>query len=219
MIRKSLVPGTTARAVVSFDASDLNEFGKAGAFTLREARMVVGSDSTDMTASPHSWTMPPMVERAFRPSGGVTTSVTSSPVYSAGSGPDLENAWTIAVSSSTSFEVGDYVRAVGQGEGQGLVYKVLAKPTSTSIQIHAKSGGCDIVNGDTIEEVTPTGKYTGVFEFDVDDFLNAGSTGATLVVLASTVSTGSDPHFSSSQTLVWEFDFTLDIGARPYRTS
>jgi hypothetical protein len=161
--------------------------------------------------------MPAMVERAFRHSGAETASVTAAPVFSAASGPLGEDAWDVTVDSTVGFTVGDHVRAANQPDDEGQVFIVLSIPDGTSMLVHGKSGGCDIISGDTLEEVTPTGVYCGTFELDVDDYLDAGSPTGQLRILAQTVATGDAPAFDAVETLTWTFDLTLDIGSRQYR--
>lgn len=214
-VRQTVQPGTTARLRVEVE-TDPAETGRAGAFVLREAVLDVDGSATDLVAD-ESWTMPAMVERAFRHSGAETASVTASPSFAAGSGPAGEDAWDVTVDSTVGFTVGDHVRAAEQPDDEGQVYTILSIPDGTSLLVHGKSGGCDIVSGDTLEEVTPTGVYCGFFELSVDDYLDAGSPSGTLRVVAQTVATGNAPAFDSVETLSWTFDLTLDIGSRQYR--
>ena len=214
-MRQQVQAGTTARLRIEVETSPA-ESGRAGAFVLREAVIDVDGTLTDLI-SEESWVMPPMVERAFRPSGGETASVTAVPSYSAGSGPDGENAWAITVDSSVGFSIGDLIRSAGQPDDQGQVYRILSVPSGTSVVIHGKSGGCDIVNGDTLEEVSATGLYCGSFSLTVDDYLDAGSTNGRIRILAQTIAEGVSPVFDTVETLVWTFDLTLDVGSRQYR--
>lgn len=214
-LRQTVQPGTTAKLRVEVE-TDPAETGRAGAFVLREAVLDVGGTATDLVAD-ESWTMPAMVERAFRHSGAETASVTAAPVFSAGSGPAGEDAWDVTVDSAIGFQVGDHVRSAEQPDDEGQVYVILAIQDGTSILIHGKSGGCDIASGDTLEEVTPTGVYCGTFELEVDDYLDAGSPSGTLRVVVQTVATGDAPAFDAVETLSWTFDLTLDIGSRQYR--
>lgn len=214
-VRQSVQPGTTAKLRVEVE-TDPAETGKAGAFVLREAVLDVDGTPTDLVAD-ESWTMPAMVERAFKPSGAETASVTTAPTFSAGSGPSGEDAWDVTVDSTVGFTVGDHVRSAEQPDDEGQVFVILSIPDGTSLLVHGKSGGCDITSGDTLEEVTPTGVYCGTFELAVDDYLNAGSPTGQLRVLAQTVATGNVPKFDAVETLTWIFDLTLDIGSRQYR--
>ncbi len=214
-VPKVVQPGTTAKLRIEMESSPA-ETGVAGAFALREAIITVDGEPTNLITD-ESWAMPTMVERAFRPSGGETASVTATPSFSSGSGPSGEDAWTLTVDSTTGFSVGDRVRAAEQPDYEGQVYVVLSIPSGTSMKIHGKTSGCDIANGDTLEEVTATGIYDGYFEFAVDDYLSAGSPDGQLRVLVQTVSTGNAPTFEVTETLSWTFDLTLDLGSRQYR--
>lgn len=214
-VRQNVQPGTTARMRVEV-TTDPAETGRAGAFVLREAVLDVDGTPTDLVAD-ESWVMPTMVERAFRHSGAETASVTATPSFSAASGPQGEDAWTVTVDSTVGFNVGDHVRAAEQPDDQGQVYVVLSIPTGTTMKVHGKSDGCDIASGDTLEEVTPTGVYCGTFDLDVDSYLDAGSPSGALRITAQTVTTGDAPVFDSVETLTWTFDLTLDIGSRQYR--
>lgn len=214
-VRQTVQPGTVAKLRVEVETSPV-ETGKAGAFVLREAVLDVDGTATSLVTA-ESWVMPAMVERAFRHSGAETASVTAAPVFSAASGPLGEDAWDVTVDSTVGFTVGDHVRATNQPDDEGQVFIVLSIPDGTSMLIHGKSGGCDIISGDTLEEVTSTGVYCGTFELDVDDYLDAGSPTGQLRILAQTVATGDAPAFDAVETLTWTFDLTLDIGSRQYR--
>lgn len=211
-IRQMVQPGTVAKLRIEI-VTGPSETGRTGGFVLREAMIDVDGVTTNLT----SWTMPVMVERAFKLSGAETASVTASPSFSAGAGPIGEDVWDITVDSTVGFTVGDFIRAAVQPDNQGQVYRVLSIPDGTSLIVHGKISGCDIVNGDTVEEVTPTGIYTGAFDFVVDDFLDSGSTTGSLRVIAQTVDTGDAPAFDTVVTAVWNFDLQLDIGSRQYR--
>lgn len=214
-VRQTVQSGTTAKLRVEVETSPA-ETGRAGAFALREAQLDVSGTVTDLVADA-SWTMPTMVERAFKPAGAETASVTVTPLFGAASGPAGEDAWDITVDSTVGFQVGDHIRAAGQPDDEGQVYVILQIPDGTSLIVHGKTGGCDIANGDTIEVVTPTGVYAGSFDFVVDDYLDAGNTTGQLRVIAQTVATGDAPTFDAVETLVWTFDLQLDIGSRAYR--
>lgn len=214
-VRQTVQPGTTAKLRVEVQ-TDPVETGRAGAFVLREAILDVDGVPTDLVTS-ESWVMPSMVERAFRHSGAETASVTATPTFSAASGPAGEDAWALTVDSTVGFTVGDHVRAAGQPDNQGQVYVVLVIPTGTTLKVHGKSGGCDIASGDTLEEVTPSGVYCGIFELGVDEYLDSGSPFGALRITVQTVATGEAPVFDTVETLTWTFDLTLDIGSRQFR--
>lgn len=212
LIRRSVQVGTTARLRMEVDTSDAEQNGKAGAFTLKEGIVSAGDVATDLSA-----TMPVMVERAYPTDSGASTSVTGTPTYTAGGGPSGENVYDVPVSDSSGFTVGGYVRASGQPDGEGQVYEVLDKPDGTTVQVHCKSGGMDVVNGDTLEEVTPTGVYVGYLPFVVDTYMNASKPTGEVRLIVTTVATGDDPKFSTSSELVWTFDLELETSLRPFR--
>ena len=214
-IRQSVQPGTTAKVTIEVE-TDPAETGRAGAFELREAVLSIDGVATDLIVD-ESWIMPTMIEMAFHPTAGETASVTADPTFAAASGPSGEDAWTVTVDSTVGFTVGDHTRSSLQPDGEGQVYVVLEIPSGTELLLHGKSGGCDIADGDTVEEVTPTGTYNGTFELGVDDYLDAGSSTGQLRVVVQTVATGDAPKFDSVETLVWTFDLTLDLGSRQYR--
>lgn len=218
LVRQNVQPGTTASLRIQVDTASVSEEnGKAGAFVLREA-ILSSADGTvvDLVATA-SWVAPAMVERAYFITGDATAEVSGAPAYSAAAGPSSENIYIVTVDDSSDFEVGDFVRAQAQPSGQGQVYKVLAIPSGTLMHLHCKSGGCDIVDGDTVEEVQPLGTYVGSFDFPVSTYLDAGNSTAELRLIITTVATGADPKFASSSELTWTLGLELDIGSRAYR--
>jgi len=211
--RLRVQPGTVALLRIELDTTSLvKESGKAGAFSLREAY----AENINLKSA-ESWSDPVMVERAHPTSVSVEASVTGVPVFSSNAGPDDENVYIIPVDDSSSFSVGDFVRAKDQPEGSGQVFEIVAIPSGTIIRVHAKQANFDIEDGDTVEKVEPTGVYVGSFEFPVDGYLNAGSISSAVRVIVTTINTGDNPRFNSVQTLVWTFDLELDVGSRLYR--
>lgn len=210
-IRQTVQPGTAARLRVEVD-TDPSQVGKAGAFSLKEAVVTISGVASDL-----GWLTPAMVERAYR-DGGATAETDGDPVFTAGGGFSGENVWDITVDDSSSFVIGDFVRAQLQPDGQGAVYEVLDLPDGTTIVVHGPETGFDIADGDTVEVVEPTGVYVGYFDFIVDDYMNSGSTAAEIRVIMRTVATGDAPKFDVPSTLTWTFDLTLDVGSRQYVT-
>ena len=218
LVRQTVQPGTTVKLRVELDTTSVaEENGKAGAFLLQEAYLSDADGTVTDLESAQSWVAPAMVERAYAPAGNATAAVSGTPSYSAGGGPSSENIYIITVDDSSNFTVDDLVRAQAQPDGQGQVYKILAIPSGTIIHVHAKSGGMDVVSGDTLEEVTGTGVYVGSFSLPVSTYLDASKTVAEVRIVMTTVATGVDPKFAASQALVWTFALGLDVGSRPYQ--
>lgn len=208
-VRQTVQPGTTARLRVEVE-TDPVESGKVGAFSLKESVVTVSSVASDL-----AWSAPAMVERAYYDSGA-TAETDGDPEFVEGGGSDGEDVWVMVVDDSSSFVVGDFVRARMQPDGEGCVYEVLNVPDGVSIMVHGPELGFDIVDGDTIEVVEPTGVYAGYFDFSVDDYMNSGSTSAEIRVIIRTKSAGNAPKFNTSSVLTWTFDLTLDVGSRQY---
>jgi hypothetical protein len=213
-IRQDVQPGTTARLRVEVATSPA-QLGRAGAFDLKEAFITVDGVPTDLELAAAPFTTPSMVERAYG-DGVATASLTGPPVYVAGGGPGAENVYNLPVASSAGYAALQYTRGVGQPEGQGQVYKVVDVPDGTTVQVHAKDAGMDIVNGDSIETVVSNGEYAGFFDLPVDTYMNPGSTSAEVRVVVGLTTGGVDPAFDSADTLSWTFGLTLDVD-RAYR--
>lgn len=215
VVRQVVQPGTTAKLRVEM-TTDPAQTGRSGAFVLQEAILDADGTVTDLTVS-DDWVTPAMIERAFRPTGAATAAVTATPVFSSASGPSGEDAWVVTVDSTIGFEVGDLVRAAEKADSAGRTHSVLAIPDGTSLQLHGSSTAFDIADGDDIEQVTGTGVYAGLFEFDVDAHMNAAHPDAQLRVLIETTATGDTPKFDTAAVLAWTFDLSLDLGSRQYR--
>ena len=219
LIRQEVQPGTTHRLRIEVETTPA-QTGRAGAFALQEAVLTVGSGSpVDMTGlATNPWTTPAMPERAYpQPTSPASATVTGTPVFASGAGPGGEDVYDIPVASSAGWSVNDFTRAADQPEGEGQVYKVLQVPDGTTLRVHCKSGGMDIVSGDTLEEVIPLGVYVGFFDLVIDDYLNAGNTQAQLVLSMMLVNDGgNDPEFDSESVVTWTFSLTLDVD-RAYR--
>jgi hypothetical protein len=107
--------------------------------------------------------------------------------------------------------VGDFVRAANK-VGGGQVYKVLDKPTNTSVQLHCADGYEDIADGDTLEEVTATGVYTCVLNLDSGDLPSPENPYGVIAVDATTVIAGDGPVFERKYALSWTRTVELELG-------
>jgi hypothetical protein len=204
--------GTTHRLSLLMETSPA-ESGKPEAFLLQEAMLTVGSTVTDLEVA-ESWVAPKMSEVAY-PVGGEEAALTAFPVYGAGSGGGGENIHTLTVDDSSPFSSGDYLRA--KDKGASHVYEVLTVPDGTTITIHAGTGNFDIEDGDTVEQVTPTGVYCGELLLPVDTYFSAGQPLGSLRLVMTTVDTGDDPIFSAAVALTWVVSFSLDLAGRAFR--
>lgn len=210
VVRDTIQAGVIHRLSLSMESSPV-ESGKAGAFDLKEATLVVGATETDLVTA--GWTTPDMVEVAYGVTG--TASVTSAPVYAAAGGPSSENVYNIPVDDSSPFLAGEFLRA--QSNGSTYVYEVLAVPDGTTIQVHAASADFAVINGNVVEQVTATGVYVGSLSLVVDTYFTVGQPTGELRIVMSTVASGDDPVFSTAEDLVWVFSLSLDIAGRPFR--
>jgi hypothetical protein len=177
--------------------------GKTDAIVFRRAH-VAGTDL--------SVTAGKFIELASRPNGGHTTSVTSTPTYTDASGPDGENAISVPVTNSAGFAVGGYVRAANRSGG-GRVHKVLQLIDGTHVRLHAASDGYDIANGDTLEEVIPTGIYSCAVVIDDADCPSAAARAVEVVIEAYTNTSGNSPKFERECGLSWRRLLYLDSSA------
>lgn len=216
-VRETVQFGTTHRLQISVETSPA-ESGKVGAFSLKEFKAWSGDTNTDLIAGIPAEPPSLLTERAH--GTGTTTSV-SAVLNSAGGGPAGENIVILTVTSSASFSVGDYIRKQGVDEPDGEVYKIVQIPDGTHIRAWISGAGSEIIPGDVIEEVVPTGTYVGYLDLVVDDILTAGSpTGEVRVVLQTldVALTGvENPSFSSSELLSWTFSIEADVTGRGFR--
>lgn len=201
-------PGETLSAEVVIATSAV-ESGKVGALSITEAFLSIAGVSESLMSE----TLVDFVELATPVVSGASATVSGTPTYSAGGGPSSENIYVVTVSSSTGFVVGDYVRGADQPDGQGGVYKILAIPDASTLHLHCGSGDMDIVSGDTVEEVNPTGMYRGAIEFDVDDYLDIASPGGRLSLVVTARSTGDDPAFAAAAYIGFTRTVMLDVSA------
>ena len=214
-VREEIIQFGTSYRVQLETTTSPAELGKAGAFLLQEASLKIGSVVTDLIAA--GWTVPAMVESAFATTPTAEASVTAVPTFSAGGGPVSENIYIIQVDSSAPFTVGEYVRGKGKIDGEGRVHEILAIPDGTHIHVHSSTTAFDIVNGDTVERVTPTGVYTGALALDVDTYFTATDFSGELKIIQTTVDAGADPIFSGVNNLVWTFSLKTDLAGRGFK--
>ncbi|KKL07193.1 hypothetical protein LCGC14_2588480, partial [marine sediment metagenome] len=137
--------------------------------------------------------------------------------YSAGLGPGGENVQILTVDDSSSFSVSNHLRGQGKGAGEGHVHEILAIPDGNTIRVHSSSTDFDIIDGDTVEEVEPSGSYVGAFELDIDTYFNIADPTGELGIVVTTVATGNDPAFIASEQLQWTWNLELDLSGRGYR--
>jgi hypothetical protein len=204
-------PGATHIVEVAV-ATNPPTHGRVGAFRFDEAKISVGSTVTDLSAL----TMPKMVEQATFISGNASTGVTGAPVFVDGAGSD--DTYEIPVSSSAAFVVGDYVRARSQPSDEGHVYEIVSIPDGTTLVVHSPEAGFDIEDGDTVEEVTPSGRYVGHLSLAVDTYLSISAQSGRLRLAATTVSSGDAPKFDSSVSIGWTRTLELDLSGLDFRT-
>lgn len=210
-VRQETVQIGTIHRLMLEVTTDPAELGKAAGFLLRETIITVGSTRTNLGLS-----TPKMVERAHAPSSPNEAATDGTPAYSAGLGPMGENVYIVTVDDSSPFSVGMYVRAKNQPAGQGIVHEVLAIPDGITMHLHSSTGDFDIVDGDTVEEVTPSGVYIGVVELDVDIYLGVSTPTAELHAVMDTENTGNDPVFTVIQQLNWTWALELDLTGRGF---
>lgn len=190
--------------------------GKAGAFTLESAKLTVGATVNDLVVD--GLTMPEMIELGRATPGGGSAATTGTPTFVAGGGPSSEDVYSIPVDNSAVFSVGEFLRGRDKPAGQGHVHEILDIPSGTEIVVHASSVNFDIVNGDTVEQVDPSGIYVGFFDLDVDAYISASDPSGQLEVVVSTVTTGDAPKFTNDTQLIWRRAIELDLSGRGFRT-
>ena len=110
--------------------------------------------------------------------------------------------------------MGQFLRARGKQLGQGHIHEVLAVPSGVLIHVHSTETAFDIVDGDTVERVEPTGVYSASVSLPVDTYLSTSNVTGTLQVVASTVVSGNGPKFLSEIDCAWVKTVELDLSGR-----
>lgn len=182
--------------------TDPPQYGKSESFDFTRISISVDGTVTEIAVEPV------MVEAASATLSGAITAVTSDPVSSPGGGPDGEDVYDIPVTSSLSFAIGSFIRARDQASGQGRVYEVIDTPDLSTLQVLAST--IDIADGDTVEQVDPTGRYYAYLSIDVDEYLSIEAQSGQVMVEASALMTGPVP-FDATTTLFWSKILELDL--------
>lgn len=191
--------------------------GLAGAFVANEITLKMGTSGTvvDLLTALGTDPLDDLIELAK--TDGNTAATTGVPTFSAGGGPSGEDIYIITVDDSSPFTIGEYARASGKGPGAGHVHKILALPSGLLMHLHASSTAFDIINGNTVEGVVPSGIYAGFINVAVDTYFSAADAKAELSVVASGVITGNAPKFATAQQLSWVRNLDLDLAGRTFK--
>ena len=218
--QEQVQPGTQHQLHVEL-VTDPVESGKVGSIIIEEfvLKMVVSDDVNDLEALlPGALINAGMVETAFFPVGNATAALTIPPTFSSGGGPMGEDICILTVDDSSGFIVSDFLRARDRGHGLGHAYEILALPSGTVIHVHCGAlADLDVADGDTVEEVTPSGVYVGNFEVDADTFFKVTDPRGEARLSVTTKITGNGPTFSSANHLTWAWSLSLDLTGRGFR--
>jgi|6_EtaG_2_1085325.scaffolds.fasta_scaffold00031_99 hypothetical protein len=190
------------------------QYGHAGAFDLAHALLTVSGTTDDLIAD--AVAVSEFVESGA-PVATTAAAVSSTPAFSAGGGPNSEDVYDITVDDSGVFSVGQFVRAVDKDAGEGLIHEILELPDGTSILVHAISGKIDIVDGDILERVIPTGVYTGYIDIPISDYLSFTNSTGTLIMVGEPVITGDGPVFSTDFKVTWIRELRVDPTGSGFR--
>lgn len=212
-----VIPGFNTRLSFSM-ATDPPVSGLPGSFSLVDMSLAVGSDVADYADLTDDYSLPKFAERTVPASGGASTTVSGTPSFSSAGGPAGEDVYVITVASSASFSVGNLVRALETDDRGRHAFRVLQKPSPTTMKVHCSTGTMDVVSGDTLVEVTGTGVYDGILDLTTDDYLSAADQSGRFQMSLATVTAGNGPAWQNTTVVAFVVELSLNASIFDYGT-
>lgn len=200
---------TSGTVAFQFATNDTGEFGRTNSIRVE---VVFGGSSASAADITSDCQVHDFVELAAADlNDPVQTSVTGAPVFTADSGPADEDAWVVPVTTSTHFNVGDYLRV--RGVYRSRVFKVLAKPSMSSVQILGGSDAVDFTDGDEIERVIPSGVYEAVVDVPTSALLDIARPRGFIRVEAQVYEGSAGTGFAAATSVAWTRSLNIDQGS------